>query len=109
MICMTSRTGDTTFMKRSLRPARTPSGIPIRSDRVTAAEMSASVWMVASHSPSRPNATKLPRTRRAVRQVTKARPRAVKTAVMPIQLMPPKTIWKPSTRALITWRIGSKT
>ena len=55
MICITSRIGEMSRGKRSLRAARIPSGTPIAKEIATAAMIAPRVSTLESHSPRRPS------------------------------------------------------
>lgn len=89
--CMVSRTGRNARYVRSDSPAARPSSAPSATDASTATTMSASVCMVGTHIPSRPqalNAAAVPSAGRtpAVRQATNAA-----AAVTPAQPAPSST------------------
>ena len=97
MICITSRIGEMRAMKRSLRPARMPSGTPIRTAMTTAARVNASVSMAACQRPSTPNARKPPTISAANRQPPKMKPRAAMMAVTPVHPSEVRIPWKAAT------------
>ena len=89
MICIASSTG---VMKRwnvSLRPASTPSGIPIARDTSTEAVISDSVSMLSSQSPIRPKEANVASTSRATRQPPNRHVTSVPASVTPIQVSQP--------------------
>ncbi len=95
--------------KRSLRPARMPSGMPIASDRATAFAISTSVWIVSVHRPSSAIAIRLPSTRTAVRHETRTSAIDPAMAIRPTQLNWARTNETTSSRMSIPARIGPRT
>ena len=85
-ICMASSAGVTARWTRSLRPAKIPSGTPIASDSVTAASISASVWMLSSQSPISANEAKAPAVISAARQPPKRSTISTPAANVPTQV-----------------------
>ena len=109
MICITSRIGLTNAWKRSFRPARMPSGMPIRSDSATAASVRPSVSMLSSHRPSAPRLAKPVTARSATLQPPARNPMTPAAPMTPIQPIPWSTPSTIATSASMTWRIGSMT
>src|SRR6266849_8047915 len=86
MICIASSTGVTTRRNRSERPAQTPSGMPIRSDKLTDAKVSANVRTLGSHTPVAANETNAASTISAARRPPKRSTTRVPSAVVPAQV-----------------------
>ena len=87
MICIASSTGVITRLKRSERPAITPSGMPTASESATAASISASVSMLSSQSPSVPNDASAPSMISDARSPPKRRASSVAADVVPAQVI----------------------
>ena len=87
MICIASSAGVIVRCTRALRPAQMPIGTPTRSESATAASISASVWMLGSHSPISANERNAARTISAARQPPKRSTISVAAAVTPSQVI----------------------
>src|SRR5918994_1003090 len=87
MICMASSAGVIVRCTRALRPAHTPNGIPIARESETAANISASVWMLGSHRPMSAKAANAARTISAPPTPPKRSTISVRAAVTPIHVI----------------------
>ena len=99
MICIASSTGVTPRSKRSESPARTPSGIPIASERPTAASISASVCMLSTQSPLAANATKAASAQIAARTPPKRSETRTPATVTPTHVIQPRKLVNQLTRS----------
>ena len=97
-ICIASSTGVIARSNRFESPVRTPSGTPTRSERPTAASMSAKVCMLSSHSPVSANVANAPPTHAAARQPPNRSAIAVPTTVVPSQVSHRSNLSNHSTR-----------
>ena len=83
---MASSAGVIARRMRSLRPANSPMGTPIASERSTAADIRASVWMLSSQRPMSAKDTNEANTISAARQPPKRRTMSVLAATTPGQV-----------------------
>src|SRR5690606_14929364 len=82
MVCMKSNAGRMSELNRSLRAARTPSGVPMATEIRTATSTRASVSIVSSKRPMEPMREKAAAVNRANRQPRASRATSVSTATI---------------------------
>src|SRR5690606_18073815 len=82
MVCMKSNAGRMSELNRSLRAARTPSGMPMATEITTATSTRASVSIVSSNRPMEPMREKAAAVNRANRQPRASRATSVSTATI---------------------------
>ena len=88
MICIASSTGVITLLKRFERPAQMPSGMPIASETMTDATISARVCMLSAQSPITPNESRAPVTTSDARQPHQRRVMPTSARPTPTNVMP---------------------
>ena len=85
MICMKSSTGVMILFTRSLRPAHSPSGSPIRKQKKIAASTCEKVAMASDHSPWKTKNKKIPAVSAATLTLPIANATKVTSTVVPNQ------------------------
>ena len=116
-ICAKSKNGVKTFKTRSDNPAQIPNGIPIERERITAANVIASVSMLSVHIPNKPQPNKsetakivvfkllVKKTKKATTPMTPSQP---KTGIIELGAGIAINILINSTNPLITVLMGLK-
>ncbi len=98
MICIASSTGVTARANRSESPAHTPSGIPTRSERPTAASISARVCMLSTQRPLAAKATNAARAHSAARTPPKRSETRTPATETPTHVIQPRKLVSQVTR-----------